>query len=153
MSLARGIAHVASHSVSTQSVTTVATMRRKLVRGLKIASRTTAKARIPSWKPQKSAFLILALMGQRPRNKTNRKGTRAEGPLYHLKRMSSRPRPAPRFSGKMGGNVAPDVIPLQGYLVIPVRNALIWIVMATIVGTIIGGITLWFRRRSTAQAA
>jgi len=61
--------------------------------------------------------------------------------------------PAPRFSGKMGGNVGPAISPLQGYLVIPLRNALIWIVMATITGMIIGVITLWLRRRSTAKTA
>ena len=61
--------------------------------------------------------------------------------------------PAPRFSGNMGGNVGPNISPVQGYLIIPGRNALIWIVMAMVVGMIIGGITLWLRRRSTAKTA
>ena len=59
---------------------------------------------------------------------------------------------APRFSLKMGGNVGPDVSALQGLLVIPVRNALIWIVMATVLGMIIGGIIL-FRKRKPAPPA
>lgn len=60
---------------------------------------------------------------------------------------------APRFSGKMGGNVGPDISPLQGYLIIPLRNALIWIVMATIVGMIIGGITLRLCRKPSDKTA
>jgi hypothetical protein len=59
---------------------------------------------------------------------------------------------APRFSLKMGGNVGPDVSALQGLLVIPARNALIWIVMATVLGMIIGGIIL-FRKRKPAPPA
>ena len=54
---------------------------------------------------------------------------------------------APRFSAAMGGNVGPDVGPLSGVLIIPVRNALIWVVGATIIGMIIGGITLMLRRK------
>lgn len=54
---------------------------------------------------------------------------------------------APRFSAAMGGNVGPDVSPLSGVLIIPARNVLIWIVGATIIGMIIGGITLMLRRK------
>jgi len=59
---------------------------------------------------------------------------------------------APRFSLKMGGNVGPDVSALQGLLVIPVRNALIWIVMATVLGMIIGGIVLFTKRKPAPPA-
>jgi hypothetical protein len=50
---------------------------------------------------------------------------------------------------QMGGNVGPDVGLLQGLLVIPVRNALIWIVMATVVGMIIGGGVLFAKRKAS----
>ena len=56
---------------------------------------------------------------------------------------------APRFGMQMGGNVGPDVGLLQGLLVIPVRNALIWIVMATVVGMIIGGGVLFAKRKAS----
>jgi hypothetical protein len=59
---------------------------------------------------------------------------------------------APRFSMQMGGNVGPGVGPLMGLLVIPARNALIWVVMATVLGMIIGGIVL-FAKRKTAPPA
>lgn len=59
---------------------------------------------------------------------------------------------APRFSLKMGGNVGPDVSALQGLLVIPARNALIWIVMATVLGMIIGGIVLFTKRKPAPPA-
>ena len=38
---------------------------------------------------------------------------------------------------------------LQGLLVIPVRNALIWIVIATVVGMIIGGGVLFAKRKAS----
>jgi hypothetical protein len=47
----------------------------------------------------------------------------------------------------MGGVVGEGVTPLQGYLVYPIRNALVWIVFATLLGMILGGITLRLRRR------
>jgi hypothetical protein len=59
---------------------------------------------------------------------------------------------APRFGIKMGGNVGPDVGALQGLLVVPLRNALIWVVMATVLGMIIGGIVLYMKRRSAPRA-
>ena len=59
---------------------------------------------------------------------------------------------APRFGTKMGGNVGPDVGALQGLLLIPVRNALIWIVTATVVGMIIGGAVLFAKRKGTPPA-
>ncbi len=57
---------------------------------------------------------------------------------------------APRFAIDQGGVVGEDVSPLSGYLVIPVRNALIWIVFATAVGMILGSVTLLIRRRKLA---
>jgi len=60
---------------------------------------------------------------------------------------------APRFSTNMGGNVGNDIGPLDGLLVIPVRNALIWIVFAALVGMIVGGVTIWLKRRGKAVAS
>ena len=57
---------------------------------------------------------------------------------------------APRFSAAMGGNVGPGVSPLSGLLLIPGRNALIWIVLATALGMIIGGVTLWAKKKPAA---
>ncbi|MGH7594756.1 MAG: hypothetical protein ACREOI_00300 [bacterium] len=60
---------------------------------------------------------------------------------------------APRFSITQGGVVGEGMTPLKAYLLIPVRNALIWTVFATVVGAIIGGITLAIKRRgATAKA-
>ncbi len=57
---------------------------------------------------------------------------------------------APRFGSKMGGNVGPDITPLQGYLIIPGRNLLVWVVIVAVIGMVIGGITLRFRRRAAS---
>jgi hypothetical protein len=57
---------------------------------------------------------------------------------------------APRFSAQMGGNVGDGVTPVNGLLVIPVRNALIWIVFAALLGMMIGGATIWLMRRGKA---
>jgi hypothetical protein len=59
---------------------------------------------------------------------------------------------APRFSSKMGGNVGGDTTPFVGLVLIPVRNAVFWILMATVVGMIIGGITLWLRKTSSSPS-
>lgn len=59
---------------------------------------------------------------------------------------------APRFSMKMGGNVGETVSFLNGFLLIPARNAVIWIVMATAVGMIIGGITFAIAKKSSPPA-
>ncbi len=58
--------------------------------------------------------------------------------------------PAPRFSSSMGGNVGADVSAIQGLLVIPARNALIWVLFVVVVGMIIGSITLLVRKRKPA---
>jgi hypothetical protein len=60
---------------------------------------------------------------------------------------------APRFTPKEGGNVDPSIGFLNGFLLIPVRNAVIWVVMVLVVGMIIGGITLAVARKSSPKAA
>ena len=60
--------------------------------------------------------------------------------------------PAPRFSLALGGVVGDNVSPLQGLLIIPVRNALLWIVFAAAIGMILGGITLALKKRSAAKS-
>jgi hypothetical protein len=59
---------------------------------------------------------------------------------------------APRFWLRQGGVVGEGVSPLQGYLLYPVRNALVWIIAATIIGIIIGSITLKIRGRAPAPS-
>lgn len=59
---------------------------------------------------------------------------------------------APRFSISQGGNVGEGVSPLQGLVVIPLRNAAVWIVFVVIIGMIIGGITLRLRRKPQPAA-
>lgn len=59
-----------------------------------------------------------------------------------------------RFSLAGGGVVGEGVTPLQGYLVIPLRNLAAWTVAATLIGMILGGITLAvMRRRAVASSA
>jgi hypothetical protein len=53
---------------------------------------------------------------------------------------------ASRFSIAQGGNVGDNVSVLNGILLIPARNGLIWVVFAIIVGMIIGGITILLRK-------
>ena len=54
---------------------------------------------------------------------------------------------APRFSfAQGGGNVGENVNALNGLLLIPIRNLVLWVVFAVIVGMIIGGITIWLRK-------
>jgi hypothetical protein len=57
---------------------------------------------------------------------------------------------APRFSLAGGGNVGPGVSPVNGVLVIPARNLVFWVIFATIIGMLTGGITLWVKRRMPA---
>ncbi len=49
---------------------------------------------------------------------------------------------APRFHLSRGGVVGEGVTPLQGLLWIPLRNFFFWVVAATVIGTILGGISL-----------
>ena len=60
---------------------------------------------------------------------------------------------APRFSLDMGGVVGEGVTALQGYLSVPVRNAIVWIIFVVIQGMILGGLTLLIRRRGSKAAA
>ncbi len=57
---------------------------------------------------------------------------------------------APRFSARTGGNVGGNTGPLMGLLVIPIRNAIMGIIFATVIGLMIGAIALWLRKRSSA---
>jgi hypothetical protein len=57
---------------------------------------------------------------------------------------------APRFALSRGGNVGENVGTFMGVLIIPVRNALIWIVMVTILGMIIGSVTLLLKHKAPA---
>lgn len=54
---------------------------------------------------------------------------------------------APRFQADQGGNVGADIDAVQGMLVIPLRNAAAWVLFVTILGVIIGGITLKIRKK------
>jgi len=61
---------------------------------------------------------------------------------------------APRFSADAGGNVGGNMNAWWGLLIVPLRNAFFWVVMATIVGMIIGSITLLLKKgRTSAPAA
>ena len=55
---------------------------------------------------------------------------------------------SPRFLTTQGGNVGEGISHLSGYLVIPVRNAVVWIVMAMVIGMILGSILLAIKNRS-----
>jgi hypothetical protein len=59
--------------------------------------------------------------------------------------------PARRFAYP-GGNVGENVGVWTGLILIPLRNVLIWVVMATIIGMIIGSITLLLKRKGSAPA-
>ncbi len=47
----------------------------------------------------------------------------------------------PRFLLENGGNVGDGVTPLDGYLIIPARNILVWVVAAVLIGMLIGWVT------------
>ena len=49
---------------------------------------------------------------------------------------------SPRFLTAGGGNVGEGIGPFQGYLVIPVRNLVVWVVMAMVIGMVLGSILL-----------
>ncbi len=51
---------------------------------------------------------------------------------------------APRFLYENGGTVGSEVSPLDGYLLIPARNILVWVVAAMLVGMLIGWVTTLF---------
>ena len=58
---------------------------------------------------------------------------------------------APRFAYP-GGNVGDNVGVWTGIFGIPLRNVLIWVVMATVIGMIIGSITLLLKRKASVPA-
>lgn len=60
---------------------------------------------------------------------------------------------SPRFLLARGGNVGEGIGPFQGILVIPGRNLLVWIVMAMVVGMVLGSILLLIKRRGNRAAA
>jgi hypothetical protein len=60
---------------------------------------------------------------------------------------------APRFSLAQGGNVGENVSLLSGLLIIPLRNALVWVVTVLVLGMIIGSITIAIARKSAPPAA
>lgn len=55
---------------------------------------------------------------------------------------------SPRFLTTQGGNVGEGISPFSGYLVIPVRNAVVWMVMAMVIGMILGSVLLVIKGRS-----
>ena len=60
---------------------------------------------------------------------------------------------APRFSLELGGVVGPDVSALEGYLLIPFRNGVIWTIAATLVGMVLGGIALAVMKKRAPAAS
>ena len=54
---------------------------------------------------------------------------------------------SPRFLVERGGTVGEGISPLEGYLIIPLRNAVLWIIGATLVGMIVGGITILIKQQ------
>jgi hypothetical protein len=59
---------------------------------------------------------------------------------------------SPRFAYP-GGTVGENVGVWKGIFLIPLRNVLIWVVMATIIGMILGSITLLLKRGRTTPAS
>ena len=59
---------------------------------------------------------------------------------------------SPRFLLAGGGNVGEGIGPLQGTLVIPGRNLVVWFVMAMVVGMVLGSILLLVKRRGDKTA-
>jgi hypothetical protein len=56
---------------------------------------------------------------------------------------------APRFSSIMGGNI--DAF--RGLIFVLLRNVAMWVIMAVIVGMIVGSATLLLKRKASAPAA
>jgi len=52
---------------------------------------------------------------------------------------------SPRFAYP-GGTVGENVSVLSGIVIVPLRNVLIWVIMTTIIGMIIGSVTLLLKR-------
>lgn len=60
---------------------------------------------------------------------------------------------APRFGLPMGGVVGDGVSPIEGYLWIPIRNAVFWVIFVVAVGMLLGSLTLLARRGSGSRPA
>ncbi len=60
---------------------------------------------------------------------------------------------APRFSVSGGGSVGPNIGILEGVVWIPVRNALVWIVTALVLGMAIGSVALLVGRKTSSAPA
>ena len=54
---------------------------------------------------------------------------------------------SPRFLVSGGGNVGEGIGPLEGYLLIPGRNLVVWIVMAMVIGLVLGSLLLIIKGR------
>ena len=52
-----------------------------------------------------------------------------------------------RFLTEFGGNVGEGIGPLAGYLLIPIRNFFIWLVLGSVAGGLAGSIVLAIRRK------
>lgn len=91
-------------------------------------------------KPYKSLFTITSIFALLTRLMVM--------PTYWLAYMFNWEQP--RFDATQGGVVGEGVTPLSGYLIIPWRNVLIWVIFATLVGGLIGSIVVVIRRRKAA---
>jgi hypothetical protein len=58
---------------------------------------------------------------------------------------------APRFSVEQGGNVGPNVIPVWGYVFIPLGAAVVWILISLVVGGGLGSLLIKLKRRTPAK--
>jgi hypothetical protein len=59
---------------------------------------------------------------------------------------------SPRFAYP-GGTVGENVSVWNGIFLVPLRNVLIWVVMATIIGMIIGSVTLLLKRKGATPVS
>ncbi|MCA9735901.1 hypothetical protein KC799_27430 [candidate division KSB1 bacterium] len=60
---------------------------------------------------------------------------------------------APRFSLAQGGVVGEDVSAMQGLFIIPLRNAVFWIIFATLIGMLVGWITILIHKKKSGVKA
>ena len=59
---------------------------------------------------------------------------------------------SPRFLITQGGNVGENIGPFEGYLLIPGRNLVVWVVMAMVVGMVLGSLLLLIKGRGQKTA-
>lgn len=60
---------------------------------------------------------------------------------------------APRFSVARGGVVGGDISTFEGIVLIPLRNLAFWVIAATIIGMITGGIALAVKKKRVAAGS